>query len=106
MSLPLVPQDYPRFVHELALTRKLLTVPASFPPYTSDLVKNFAGKLQSSFKEGLVTAALLLVNNATETLSLFPLRRWPCLSGTKPQSRVRYPFCGLPRWRYAFFDAW
>ncbi len=37
------------------------------PPYAADLVAKFAEKLAASFEAGLVTAALVLVNNATET---------------------------------------
>jgi ParB family chromosome partitioning protein len=37
------------------------------PPYASDLVGRFAEKLAASFEAGLVPAALVLVNNATET---------------------------------------
>ena len=37
------------------------------PPYASDLIGKFAGKLCESVKSGAVTEAIVLVNNATET---------------------------------------
>lgn len=37
------------------------------PPYASDLVGRFAEKLAKHFDDGEVTAAIVLVNNATET---------------------------------------
>jgi ParB family chromosome partitioning protein len=37
------------------------------PPYASGLVDDFAGKLVSEYKAGEVTAAVVLVNNGTET---------------------------------------
>jgi len=37
------------------------------PPYAADLVGQFATKLVRHFRKGEVTAALVLVNNATET---------------------------------------
>ena len=37
------------------------------PPYASSLIKQFTNKLVNSYEAGEVTAAIVCVNNATET---------------------------------------
>lgn len=59
------------------------------PPYSEDLIGKFAGKLADHFAAGDVTAAIVLVNNATET-------RWfrrlieVASAVVFPSSRVRF----------------
>lgn len=43
------------------------------PPYSKDLCSKFVSKLLDSLNEGTVTAAIILVNNATETAWAQPL---------------------------------
>jgi ParB family chromosome partitioning protein len=59
------------------------------PPYETDLVFRFSEKFISEYRDGEVSSAVVLVNNATET------RWWQsllshCSAVCFPASRVRY----------------
>lgn len=59
------------------------------PPYASDLVGRFADKLVAHWRDGEVTAAIVLVNNATET-GWFQTLAAAAAAICFPRSRVRF----------------
>ena len=59
------------------------------PPYASDLIGQFTGKLADEFERGNVTEALALVNNSTETKWFQDLAR-VASAVCFPSSRVKF----------------
>jgi len=59
------------------------------PPYSADLIGQFATKLAVSFRSGAVTEAIVLVNNATET-SWFVELAQTASAVCFPTSRIRF----------------
>jgi phage N-6-adenine-methyltransferase len=59
------------------------------PPYAADLVGKFAAKLVDHYREGDIAAAMLLVNNATDT-EWFQKAASDCKAVCFPSGRIRF----------------